>query len=292
MEDLLLHTELEGIPLYKRGKVRDIYDLGPYLLIVATDRISAFDVILPDGIPKKGWVLTQLSAFWFGKTEDIVPNHILSMDVEEFPSSLRSHREILDGRSMLVKKTVPLPVECVVRGYLSGSGLKEYGESGSVCGIKLREGLKESDKLDEPIFTPTTKAASGHDESITHELLGKMVGTSLAGQLTDLSLKIYEFSRKLAEEKGIIIADTKFEFGTLGDRLLLVDELLTPDSSRFWPKDSYEPGRHQESLDKQPVRDYLERIEWNQSPPAPELPPEIVEGTSRRYLEIYEKLTS
>lgn len=292
MRDILLHAELEGVPLYKRGKVRDLYDLGPYLLVVATDRISAFDVVLPNGIPKKGWVLTQLSRFWFERTQDIVANHLVLADVEEFPSPLRRHREMLQGRSMLVKKTVPLPVECVVRGYLSGSALKEYRDSGSVSGLKLREGLRESERLDCPIFTPTTKASSGHDESITLEVLGKIVGASLAEQLTDLSLEIYGFSRKLAEERGIIIADTKFEFGTLGDQLLLIDELLTPDSSRFWPKDSYEAGRHQESLDKQPVRDYLETVKWDKTPPAPQLPPEIVEGTTQRYLEIYRKLTS
>lgn len=291
MEDVILHTELKAVPLYKRGKVRDIYDLGPNLLIVATDRISAFDVVLPTGIPKKGWVLDQLSRFWFARTEDIVPNHLVAAEFEEFPPVLHPHRKLLEGRSMLVKKTVPLPVECVVRGYLSGSGLKEYRNSGSVCGIKLREGLRESEKLDEPIFTPTTKATAGHDESITLELMGKMVGPSLAEKVASYSLQIYNFARKLAEERGIIIADTKFEFGTLGDQLLLIDELLTPDSSRFWPKDSYEPGRAQESFDKQPVRDHLESMGWNKTPPAPELPQEVVEGTTRRYLEIHRKLT-
>jgi len=292
VRDVLLHTELEGIPLYKRGKVRDLYDLGSHLLVVATDRISAFDVVLPNGIPGKGWVLTQLSKFWFERTRGIVQNHFVSADFEEFPPLLRRYQKVLDGRSMVVKKAVPLPVECVVRGYLSGSALREYRDSGLVCGISLRRGLRESERLDEPIFTPTTKASSGHDESLTHELLAKIVGGSLAGELLRVSLQMYDFGRNLAEERGVIVADTKFEFGTLGGELLLIDELLTPDSSRFWPRESYEPGTHQQSFDKQPVRDYLEGLKWDKSPPAPELPPEIVEGTSQRYLEIHRRLTS
>jgi phosphoribosylaminoimidazole-succinocarboxamide synthase len=284
-------TEFKTLKLKGRGKVRDIYDLGDKLLIVATDRISAFDVVMPNPIPDKGKVLTQLSRFWFDLTKDIVPNHVLSTDVRDFPSECRPYLEMLKERSMLVIKTDPLPVECVVRGYLSGSGWEEYKKTGAVCGIKLPEGHLESSILDEPIFTPATKAEMGlHDENISFEKVEKIVGKELAQKLRFLSISIYEKVREFAEQRGILIADTKMEFGTKDGKLLLIDELLTPDSSRFWPKNGYRPGASQKSFDKQFLRDYLLSIKWNKTPPAPELPEEIVQKTREKYLEAYERL--
>jgi phosphoribosylaminoimidazole-succinocarboxamide synthase len=284
-------TELKSLKLKGRGKVRDIYDLGDKLLIVATDRMSAFDVVMPNPIPDKGKVLTQLSKFWFDLTKGIVPNHLISTAVEEFPKACQPYREVLRDRSMLVEKTDPLPVECVVRGYLSGSGWQEYQKTGEVCGIKLPRGLLESSKLEEPIFTPATKADVGlHDENITLEKAGKIVGEDLARQLKKLSLAIYKKARDFAEQRGILIADTKMEFGIRDGKLLLIDELLTPDSSRFWPKDDYQPGSSPKSFDKQFLRDYLLSIKWDKSPPAPELPEEIILRTREKYLEAYERL--
>ncbi|MBI3989914.1 MAG: phosphoribosylaminoimidazolesuccinocarboxamide synthase [candidate division NC10 bacterium] len=292
--DVLLETNLPSVPLAKRGKVRDLYDLGEHLLMVATDRISAFDVVLPTGIPGKGKILTQISRYWFNMTRDIVPNHLLSTDIKDFPEVLQPSREILAGRSMLVKKARPLPVECIVRGYLSGSAWKEYRAGGSVCGIILPPGLLESARLEEPIFTPSTKAEGGaHDENIPFERTVALLGRNLAEQVKVLSLALYRRAREMAERKGIIVADTKFEFGIEEgtDRLLLIDELLTPDSSRFWPKDDYEPGRPQQSFDKQFVRDYLEQVGWDKRPPAPPLPDEIVQKTAERYAEALARLT-
>ncbi len=284
-------TEFKNLHLKGRGKVRDIYDLGDRLLIVATDRISAFDVVMPNPIPDKGKVLTQLSKFWFDMTKGIVPNHIISTDVRDFPEECRSYQEILRDRSMLVVKTQPLPIECVVRGYLSGSGWEEYRKTGEVCGIQLPKGLAESSKLEEPIFTPATKEEIGlHDENIPFERVDTIVGKELAQRLKFLSLAIYKKARDFAEGKGILIADTKMEFGVKDGRLLLIDELFTPDSSRFWPKDDYRPGGSQKSFDKQFLRDYLLSIRWNKNPPAPQLPEEIVRKTRGKYLEAYERL--
>jgi phosphoribosylaminoimidazole-succinocarboxamide synthase len=284
-------TEFKTLKLKGRGKVRDIYDLGDRLLIVATDRISAFDVVMPNPIPDKGKILTQLSKFWFDITKEIVPNHIISTDVKEFPEECRSYQEMLRGRSMLVVKTDVLPIECVVRGYLSGSGWEEYKKTGEVCSIALPKGLVESSKLEEPIFTPATKAEMGlHDENITFEKVEKIVGKDLAKRLKSLSLAVYKKARDFAEGRGIIIADTKMEFGIKNGKLLLIDELLTPDSSRFWPKDDYRPGGSQKSFDKQFLRDYLLSIKWDKNPPAPQLPEEIVQKTREKYLEAYEKL--
>ncbi len=287
----LLQTHFPELNLLGRGKVRDLYDLGEHLLIVATDRLSAFDVIMPQGIPHKGRVLTQISAFWFQHTVDIIANHLVSLNVEEYPSACLPYREQLAGRSMLVAKTQPLPIECVVRGYLSGSGWVEYKETGSVCGIELPRGLKESDKLPRPIFTPATKAEAGqHDENISFERAAHIIGHERAEQLRDYSIRIYERASAMAEQRGIIIADTKMEFGMRDGKLILIDELLTPDSSRFWPQASYQPGGSQPSFDKQFVRDYLLSIKWNKQPPAPNLPEEVVRVTSEKYLEAYEKL--
>ncbi len=284
-------TELKTLTLKGRGKVRDIYDLGDRLLIIATDRISAFDVVMPNPVPDKGRVLTQLSRFWFKLTEEIVPNHLISTDVTDFPEKCRPYDEMLRDRTMLVVKTDVLPIECVVRGYLSGSGWEEYKKIGEVCGIPLPRGLLESSKLEEPIFTPATKAEMGlHDENIAFERVEEIVGRDLARRLKSLSLAVYRRARDYAEMKGIIIADTKMEFGMKGGRLLLIDELLTPDSSRFWPKDDYRPGGSQKSFDKQFLRDYLLSIRWDKSPPAPPLPKEIVEKTREKYLEAYERL--
>lgn len=284
-------TEFKNLKLKGRGKVRDIYDLGDRLLIVATDRMSAFDVVMPNPIPDKGRVLTQLSKFWFDLTKDIVPNHVISTEVEDYPKDCKPYHEMLKGRSMLVMKTEVLPVECVVRGYLSGSGWEEYRKTGEVCGIGLPKGLVESSKLDEPIFTPATKAEMGlHDENISFEKIEKIVGKELAQRLKTLSIAIYGKARDVAEKKGIIIADTKMEFGVKGGKLILIDELLTPDSSRFWPKDEYQPGGPQKSFDKQFLRDYLLSIRWDKSPPAPQLPEEIVQKTRKKYLEAYERL--
>ncbi len=284
-------TEFKSLILKGRGKVRDIYDLGDRLLIVATDRISAFDVVMPNPIPDKGRILTQLSGFWFNLTKGIVPNHILSIKAEDYPKECQPYQEMLKDRSMLVVKTDVLPVECVVRGYLSGSGWEEYRKTGEVCGIKLPRGLSESSKLKEPIFTPATKAEMGlHDENITFEKMEKIVGKVRAKQLRSLSLAVYKKARDFAEGRGIIIADTKMEFGLKNKELLLIDELLTPDSSRFWPKDGYQPGGSQKSFDKQFLRDYLLSLKWDKSPPAPQLPEEIVTKTREKYLEAYERL--
>ena len=284
-------TNLEGLKLIHRGKVRDLYELNGPLLIVATDRISAFDVVMPTPIPDKGVILTQMSLFWFEFLKDLVKNHLLTAKVEEYPPECLPYADILRGRSMLVKKTKPLPVECIVRGYLAGSALKEYRSQGTVCGIKPPPGLKEAEKLPEPIFTPSTKAQEGHDVNITFEECSALIGKELAQKVRDLSLEIYRRAAQYAEERGIIIADTKFEFG-LGDKeeLLLIDEVLTPDSSRFWPREDYVPGRPQQSFDKQFLRDWLESIGWDKKPPAPELPPEIVEKTRARYLEALKRL--
>ncbi len=284
-------TNLEGLKLIHRGKVRDLYELNGSLLIVATDRISAFDVVMPTPIPDKGVILTQMSLFWFEFLKDLVKNHLLTAKVEEYPPVCLPYADILRGRSMLVKKTKPLPVECIVRGYLAGSALKEYRSQGTVCGIKLPPGLKEAEKLPEPIFTPSTKAQEGHDVNITFEECSALIGKELAQKVRDLSLEIYRRAAQYAEERGIIIADTKFEFGLWDkEELLLIDEVLTPDSSRFWPREDYVPGRPQQSFDKQFLRDWLESIGWDKKPPAPELPPEIVEKTRARYLEALKRL--
>ena len=288
----LLETRLSGLAPHRQGKVRDIFDLGDSLLMVATDRISAFDYVLGSGIPDKGKVLTQLSAFWFEKTTDIVPNHLLTTDVREYPPEMRSSADILTGRSMLVRKTNPVPIECVARGYLSGSGWKEYRTTGAVCGITLPAGLRESDRLPEPIFTPATKATSGHDINISEAEAAKVVGAELIQRLRDLTLELYTYGAGHAESSGIILADTKFGFG-LTDRneIILIDEALTPDSSRYWPQDEYEPGGPQPSFDKQYVRDYLEQIHWNKQPPVPSLPDDVVTRTRQKYVEAYRRLT-
>jgi len=289
--DPLLTTKFDGVKLLARGKVRDIYELGDELLIVATDRISAFDVVMPNGIPDKGRVLTQLSLFWFELTADMVDNHLITADVSEYPAALADHAEILAGRSMLVKRAEVVPVECVVRGYLAGSGWREYQQSATVCAIALPAGLRESDKLPEPIFTPATKAESGHDENISPERAAEIVGRDTYEEIERLSLAVYRRAADYARERGIIIADTKFEFGRHQGGLILIDEVLTPDSSRFWPVADYQPGRSQKSFDKQPVRDYLEGLGWDKRPPAPELPPEVVAGTGDRYREALRLLT-
>ncbi len=294
MSSLVLETHLSGLTLQRRGKVRDVYDLGDTLLIVATDRISAFDYVLGSGIPDKGKVLTQLSAFWFSKIGDLVPHHLISVNVDDFPAEAREHRDILRGRSMLVRKTNPLQVECVARGFLSGSGLKDYNKTGAVCGIPLPAGLVDSSRLPQPIFTPATKAESGHDENISEAEAGKIVGEELIARLKALTLEIYSRGVAHAETCGIIIADTKFEFGideAKGNELVLIDEVLTPDSSRFWPKEQYGPGRAQPSFDKQFVRDYLEEIGWNKQPPVPSLPGDVVAKTRAKYLEAYRVIT-
>ncbi len=291
MTRAVYETELTGIELKARGKVRDIYDLGDRLLIVATDRLSAFDYVLPNPIPDKGKVLNQISEFWFKRFTSLTPNHVISTDVAEFPAALRAQAEQLEGRSTLARKLNMMPVECVVRGYLAGSGWKEYQRDGTVCGIKLPEGLQESSQLPEPIFTPSTKAEEGHDENIPFSEVVNLVGEERANELRDKSLALYAAGADYARGRGIIIADTKFEFGLDGETLVLADEVLTPDSSRFWPADQYEPGRGQPSFDKQYVRDYLESIGWNKQPPVPELPQEIVDGTRERYLQCYRELT-
>ena len=287
----LLELNLPGIKKLKSGKVREIFDLGDRLLFVATDRISAFDVIMPNGIPRKGEVLTQISYFWFAQTESFQPHHLLSRPNEPLPPELRPFTEQLARRSMVVKKAAPLAIECVVRGYLAGSGWKEYRERQTVCGIKLPAGLRESSELPEPIFTPATKAETGHDENISFETAARIVGADIAERARAASLKLYGFARDYARQRGLIIADTKFEFGLFGGQLILIDEVLTPDSSRFWPADQYQPGRGQPSFDKQFVRDYLETLDWNKTPPAPRLPPDVVAKTQAKYLEAYERLT-
>ncbi len=288
---VVLRTELNHLTLKGRGKVRDIYDLGDRLLIVATDRISAFDVVMPDPIPDKGRVLTQLSRFWFNLTKEIAPNHLISTEAKDFPEECQPYQEILRDRSMWVMKTEVLPIECVVRGYLAGSGWEEYQKTGEVCRIVLPKGLRESSKLEEPIFTPATKAEMGlHDENITFERMEAIVGKERARQLKSLSLAIYKKARDVAEGRGILIADTKMEFGMRDGKLILIDELLTPDSSRFWPKEGYQPGRAQASFDKQFLRDYLLSIRWDKNPPAPRLPEEIIRKTREKYLDAYERL--
>jgi phosphoribosylaminoimidazole-succinocarboxamide synthase len=310
----LLETSLSDFKLHGRGKVRDIYQVGDDLLIVATDRISAFDYVLGSGIPDKGKVLTQLSAFWFDRMDDLVPHHVIATDVAKMPSALQPHRHMLKGRSMLCRRTRPIPIECVARGYLSGSGWKEYQQTGSVCGVKLQAGLRESDRLPEPIFTPATKAESGHDVNISEDEAAKIIGRDLATRLKQLTLEIYRRGCEHAESKGIIIADTKFEFGlapaspsrrsatgakadglsanVIGDdEIVLIDEVLTPDSSRFWPKDQFRPGQGQPSFDKQYVRDYLEEIRWNKQPPVPSLPDTVVQKTREKYVEAFRRLS-
>jgi len=289
--NVLPFTNFMDIELFKRGKVRDVYDLEHKLLIVSTDRISCFDVVLPTCIPHKGRVLTQLSLFWFDFTKDIVPNHLITASVDGFPRELSKYKDILKGRTMLVRKAKSIPVECVVRGYLAGSAWKEYQQNSSICGIRLPKGLKESDRLPEPIFTPATKEEVGHDMNVTQDYIEKKLGKEIAAKLKDLSLSLYKKAAQYAESKGIIIADTKFEFGKIDNGIILIDEVLTPDSSRFWPKDGYEPGRSQPSFDKQFVRDYLETLDWDKAPPTPELPEEIVNRTSEKYLAALKMIT-
>jgi phosphoribosylaminoimidazole-succinocarboxamide synthase len=289
--ETVLQLDLPGVKKLKSGKVREVFDLGDRLLFVATDRISAFDVIMPNGIPRKGEVLTQISYFWFAQTESFQPNHLLSRASDPLPKNLRPFASQLARRSMIVKKAKPLAIECVVRGYLAGSGWKEYQKFQTVCGIKLPLGLKESSELPEPVFTPATKAETGHDENIPFAEAAKIVGADIAEEARAKSLKIYNSARDYARQRGIIIADTKFEFGLFDGKLILIDEVLTPDSSRFWPADQYQPGRGQPSFDKQFVRDYLETLDWNKTPPGPVLPPNVVAKTSAKYLEAYERLT-
>jgi phosphoribosylaminoimidazole-succinocarboxamide synthase len=292
MKTPVSETDFQELNLIKRGKVRDIYDLGENLLMVATDRISAFDVVMPDPVPDKGIILTQISLYWFEIMKSIIENHVISADVNDYPAVCRPYTETLRGRSMLVKKTEPLSIECVVRGYLSGSGWKSYQETGSVCGINLPEALRESDKLPDPIFTPSTKEELGaHDINIDFAEAGKRIGKDFASKVRDLSLAIYKKGSEMAAEKEIIIADTKFEFGLLEDELILIDEVLTPDSSRFWPKDTYQPGGSQQSFDKQYVRDHLLSVKWNKRPPAPTLPEDIIRNTRKKYLEALTRLT-
>jgi phosphoribosylaminoimidazole-succinocarboxamide synthase len=292
MQAAVYETHFPELTLLKRGKVRDLYDLGDALLMVATDRISAFDVVMRDPIPGKGMVLTQISLFWFDVMQSLVPHHVITSDVDQFPPACRPYADTLRGRSLLVRKTRPLPVECVVRGFLSGSGWKDYQRSGTVCGIQLPQGLKESERLPEPIFTPSTKADLGaHDVNISFEQMVAQIGPARAEKARELSLAVYRKGVALADRKGIIIADTKFEFGMLDDEMILIDEVLTPDSSRFWPKDSYAPGGAQQSFDKQYLRDYLGTLDWPKEPPAPQLPPEVIENTRARYLEALKRLT-
>jgi len=291
----IFETSLTGITSHRRGKVRDMYEVGDHLLMVATDRISAYDFVLGSAIPNKGQVLTQLSAFWFNRTNDIVPNHMISVDPTSYPQQLEADIEILSGRSMLVRRTEPVPIECVARGYLAGSGWREYQETGRVCGVELPDGLRESERLPHPIFTPATKAESGHDINISEEEAGKLVGQGLIERLRELTLALYAHGSAHAESCGIIVADTKFEFGLVShsgrDEVILIDEALTPDSSRFWPKDQFQAGETQSSFDKQYVRDYLDSIQWNRQPPVPELPPDVVKMTQHKYLESYRLLT-
>jgi len=292
MEKVIIETEMPDIGTPRRGKVRDIYDLGEHLLLVVSDRISAFDVILPNGIPGKGRILTQISRYWFREMEDIIKNHIIAAEVKDFPAALQKYSDMLEGRSMLVKKASPMPVECIVRGYLSGSGWQEYKKTGTVCGIKLKDGLLESARLDEPIFTPSTKADEGHDINISFDEMKNIIGSETAERLRDISIRIYSKARAMAEKKKIIIADTKFEFGMYNGEIILIDELLTPDSSRFWSMGNYAPGKGQDSYDKQIVRDYLLTLDWEKTYPGPKLPDHIIEKTAGRYQEIYDILTS
>ena len=290
-DEPLLQIELPGVTKLKSGKVREIFDLGDRLLMVASDRISAFDVIMPNGIPRKGEVLTQISFFWFDRFAPRVPNHLLARAHDPLPNQLQPYAGRLARRSMIVQKAQPLAIECVVRGYLAGSGWKEYQKTQTVCGLKLPPGLTESAELPQPIFTPATKAETGHDENIAFEEAAQIVGADLAAQARDLSLQLYTDARAYARQRGILIADTKFEFGLFDGKLILIDEVLTPDSSRFWPADQYQPGRSQPSFDKQFVRDYLETLDWNKTPPGPVLPPEVIAKTQAKYLEAYERLT-
>jgi phosphoribosylaminoimidazole-succinocarboxamide synthase len=288
----IVQTELPGLKLHARGKVRDIYDLGEHFLIVASDRLSAFDVVLPTPIPDKGKVLTQLSAFWFDYFRELVPHHLVSTRVEDFPTAVQRHREQVQGRSMLVRKATVFPVECVVRGYLAGSGLKDYRETGAICGVALPPGLRESDRLPEPIFTPATKAEIGlHDENISEAEAGRRIGADTIQRLKALSLEIYRRAAQYAAGRGIIVCDTKFEFGVIDGRIALVDEVLTPDSSRFWPADQYSPGKPQPSYDKQFVRDYLEQVGFDKRPPGPPLPADVVRATSAKYVDAFTRLT-
>jgi len=291
IKEVLLNTDFKDLKLFRKGKVRDVYDLGDKLLIVSTDRISCFDVVLPCGIPDKGKVLTNLSCFWFDFLKDIIPNHFITADVDEYPRELKKYKDGLSGRSMLVLNCQPFPVECIVRGYLSGSGWKEYQKQQSVCGIKLPIGLKESSKLPGIIFTPSTKADTGHDQNINQEYVEKIIGRETAAKLSEASIAIYKKASDYALKHGIIIADTKFEFGMHNGEVILIDEVLTPDSSRFWPLDSYIAGSPAISFDKQFVRDYLETLGWDKTPPAPNLPEELIIKTTQKYLEVYRKLT-
>jgi len=292
MKHAVFETDFPDLNLLKKGKVRDIYDLDDSLLMVTTDRLSAFDVVMPDPIPDKGKILTQISLFWFEVMKPLVPNHLISSNVDDYPSSCKPYAEDLRGRSMLVKKTEPLPIECVVRGYISGSGWKSYQETGDICGIKLPEGLKESDKLPEPIFTPSTKAEIGlHDINIDFEEAAKKIGRTLADKVKEFSLEIYKKGAEFADKKGIIIADTKFEFGLNENEIILIDEVLTPDSSRFWPKETYKPGGPQKSFDKQYLRDYLISINYNRKPPGPSLPADVIRNTRNKYMEALKLFT-
>lgn len=292
VEKALLKTEIPGIPLLARGKVRDVYDLGERLLIVATDRISAFDCVMPNGIPGKGKILTEMSLFWFDYVSDIVPNHLITAEIDNFPAELAQYRDQIEGRSMLVRKAKRIDVECIVRGYLSGSGWREYRETGAISGINLPPGLIESQRLPSNIFTPSTKADTGHDENVSYEFVVDMIGSEQASEIKNLSLAVYEKARAYAETKNIIIADTKFEFGLVEDGTILIDEILSPDSSRFWPIKEYRPGGSQPSFDKQFVRDYLESLDWDKTPPAPELPETIIAKTLEKYREAYNLLMS
>lgn len=290
-KEAITTTELPGVPIFRRGKVRDVYDLGENLLLVATDRISAFDVIMPNGIPDKGKILTQMSLFWFDLTRDIVENHLVAHRVEDFPPMLQKYSELLEGRSLLVKKSDPYPIECVARGYLAGGGWSDYQREGTICGIELPKGLQLAQRLPEPIFTPATKADTGHDVNIPFDEAARVVGIETLTRLKELTLTLYERARAHAHDHGIIISDTKFEFGHINGKIILIDEILTPDSSRFWPASSYKVGTSPLSFDKQYVRDYLETLDWDKTPPAPELPEEVVTNTRKKYLEAYELLT-
>lgn len=291
MSETVIETNVGGAKFLRRGKVRDVYGIGNNLLIIATDRVSAFDVVLPNGIEGKGKVLTGISLYWFDIMKELIENHVVASEIKDYPVELQTYGYVLEGRSMLVKKALPMPVECIVRGYLSGSGWKEYRQKGTVCGIRLPKGLTESSKLEEPIFTPSTKAAEGHDINISFDQMTEIVGGETAERLRDISLRVYKKAREITERKGIIIADTKMEFGEFEERIILIDELLTPDSSRFWSMKAYEPGKSQDSYDKQIIRDYLLTLDWDQSYPGPVLPDHVVEKTMERYREIYRIIT-
>jgi phosphoribosylaminoimidazole-succinocarboxamide synthase len=292
MRTPVIETHFPEMKLLKRGKVRDVYDLGEFFLMVASDRLSAFDVVMPDPIPDKGFILTQISLFWFDIVQPLVQNHVVASDVDQYPAACRPYADVLKGRSMLVKKAQPLPIECIVRGYISGSGWKEYSETGKICGIRLPQGLKESQKLPEPIFTPSTKAELGeHDINIDFDETAGLIGQAQAEKIRELSVAIYKKGAERADQKGIIIADTKFEFGFIDDDFILIDEILTPDSSRFWPKDSYRPGGSQKSYDKQYVRDYLDSLNWNKKAPGPSLPADVISNTRKKYLDALIQLT-